>query len=53
VHAHYRDNGAGMSRAASSRMPNANESWTIPLHVIMWTTMIVGVIMAMAVIMMH
>ena len=29
------------------------ESWTIPLHIIMWTVIAVGVIMAMAVVMMH
>jgi hypothetical protein len=31
----------------------SNESWTIPLHVIMWTTISVGLIMAMAVVLMH
>ena len=31
----------------------ATESWTIPLHVIMWTTIVAGLIMAMAVFMMH
>jgi len=30
-----------------------DEAWTIPLHVILWTTFVVGLIMAMAVIMMH
>jgi hypothetical protein len=30
-----------------------NLSWTIPLHVIMWTTIGVGLIMAMAVLLMH
>ena len=34
-------------------MPEPSESWTIPLHIIMWTTIIVGLIMAMAVLMMH
>jgi uncharacterized integral membrane protein len=29
------------------------ETWTIPLHIIMWTTIVVGLIMAMAVVMMH
>jgi hypothetical protein len=28
-------------------------SWTIPLHVIMWTTIGVGLIMAIAVVLMH
>jgi uncharacterized integral membrane protein len=31
----------------------ADETWTIPLQVIMWTTILVGLIMAMAVLMMH
>ena len=30
-----------------------DEAWTIPLHVIIWTTLGVGLIMAMAVILMH
>jgi hypothetical protein len=30
-----------------------NESWTIPLHVIVWTTISVGFIMAMVVLLMH
>jgi hypothetical protein len=30
-----------------------DETWTIPLHIIMWTTIIVGFIMAMVVVMMH
>ena len=31
----------------------ADETWTLPLHIIMWTTILVGLIMAMAVVMMH
>ena len=31
----------------------SDESWTIPLHIIMWTTISVGLIMAMVVVMMH
>jgi hypothetical protein len=30
-----------------------NESWTVPLHVIMWTTFAVGLIMVMAVFLMR
>jgi hypothetical protein len=30
-----------------------DETWTIPFHIIMWTTIAVGLIMAMAVLMMH
>jgi len=29
------------------------DSWTIPFHIIMWTVIVVGLIMAMAVTMMH
>ncbi|CAN5211154.1 hypothetical protein BH11MYX1_BH11MYX1_21160 [soil metagenome] len=29
------------------------EAWTIPFHVIMWTTLLVGLIMVMAVILMN
>ncbi len=31
----------------------SDESWTIPLQVIMWTVIGVGLIMALAVFMMH
>jgi hypothetical protein len=31
----------------------AEDTWTIPLHIIMWTTIVVGFIMALAVLMMH
>jgi hypothetical protein len=34
-------------------MPNQIESWTIPLHVIMWTTIGVGFIMMLVVFLMH
>jgi hypothetical protein len=34
-------------------MAQKNESWTLPLVVIEWTTMVVGLVMAMAVFMMH
>ncbi len=30
-----------------------NESWTIPLHVIMWTNLSVGFIMMLVVFLMH
>jgi hypothetical protein len=29
------------------------EAWTIPFHIIIWTTLLVGLIMVMAVILMH
>ena len=31
----------------------ANESWTIPFHVIMWTNISVGFIMMLVVFLMH
>jgi hypothetical protein len=48
-------NSAGMRRAVRADMADDTErmSWAIPLHVIMWTTITVGVIMAMAVFLMH
>jgi hypothetical protein len=38
---------------ALARAMRSDETWTIPLHVIMWTTISVGLIMALAVIMLH
>lgn len=29
------------------------EAWTIPFHVVIWTTLLVGVVMVMAVVLMH
>jgi len=34
-------------------MAASSESWTIPLHVIMWTVLLAGLVMVMAVILMH
>lgn len=36
---------------AKTKKPS--EAWTIPLHVIMWTAMMVGFIMVFVVFMMH
>lgn len=33
--------------------PPKSQTWTIPFHVIMWTTLLVGLIMVMSVILMH
>jgi len=41
------------ARAARMAHTTYDESWTIPLRVIMWTTIVVGIVMAMAVVMMH
>jgi hypothetical protein len=30
-----------------------NDSWTIPLHVVMWTVILAGLVMAMVVVLMH
>ncbi|HTL38917.1 MAG TPA: hypothetical protein VL326_37555 [Kofleriaceae bacterium] len=43
---------AGTYNAARGGM-RPEETWTIPLHIIMWTTLAVGLIMALAVVMMH
>ena len=37
--------------AVASKQPI--EPWTIPLHVIMWTTLLCGLIMVMVVVLMH
>jgi hypothetical protein len=34
-------------------MATRSEAWTIPFHVIMWTTLLIGLIMAIAVVLMH
>lgn len=47
---------AGTRDAVAQGMAHTSEenlSWTIPLHVIMWTTIAVGLIMALAVFLMH
>lgn len=38
---------------AESRAMRPDESWTIPLQILMWAVIAVGFIMAMAVVMMH
>jgi hypothetical protein len=43
---------AGTQDAPALAM-RSDETWTIPLHVIMWTTIAAGLIMAMAVLMLH
>jgi len=34
-------------------MASSTESWTIPFHVIMWTVLLAGLVMALAVVLMH
>jgi hypothetical protein len=47
----------GTPGAASDRMATKtkrpSEAWTVPLHVIMWTTMTVGFIMTLVVLLMR
>lgn len=40
-------------RPAEGPAMDRTESWTIPLHVIVWTTIAVGFIMAWVVVLMH
>ena len=48
---------AGTRGAAADEMAiktkRPSEAWTIPLHVIMWTTLTVGFIMTFVVLLMH
>jgi hypothetical protein len=37
----------------TSQTKRPNEAWTVPLHVIMWTTITVGFVMALVVLMLH
>jgi hypothetical protein len=48
---HARDSLARTMLQTAAMRPE--ETWTIPLHIIMWTVLAVGLIMAMAVVMMH
>jgi hypothetical protein len=34
-------------------MASSNQSWTVPLHILMWTVITVGFIMMLVVFMMH
>jgi len=36
-----------------TRTKPPSEAWTVPLHVIMWTVMTVGLIMTLVVLLMH
>jgi hypothetical protein len=45
--------GAGTRNARRRYVANKLEAWTIPLHVIMWTTLLCGLIMVLVVVMMH
>jgi hypothetical protein len=37
----------------ATKTKRPSEAWTVPLHVIMWTTMTVGFIMTLVVLLMH
>jgi hypothetical protein len=50
----HRDGTPGAeAREMATRTKRPSEAWTIPLHVIMWTVMTVGFIMALVVLMMR
>lgn len=51
-HLHWHD---GCSKAVMIEDPPRSkfEAWTIPFHVVMWTTLLVGLVMVMAVVLMH
>jgi len=42
-----------LSDAMPTKTKRPSEAWTIPLHVIMWTTLTVGFIMTFVVLLMH
>lgn len=42
-----------MADAGGDAVANKLEAWTIPLHVVMWTTLLCGFIMVLVVLMMH
>lgn len=37
----------------SKRLKRPSEAWTVPLHVVMWSAITVGFIMAVVVVMLH
>jgi len=37
----------------STKIKRPSEAWTVPLHVIVWTAMTVGLIMVFVVLMLH
>lgn len=39
--------------AMATKSDRPSEAWTVPLHVVMWTTMMVGFIMVFVVFLMH
>jgi hypothetical protein len=39
--------------AMATHIKRPSEAWTVPLHVVMWTTITVGFIMGLVVLMMH
>ena len=39
--------------AMATHIKRPSEAWTVPLHVIVWTAITVGFIMALVVLMMH
>jgi len=48
----YGTRAAGAGRM-TTKTKRPSEAWTVPLHVIMWTVLMVGFIMTMVVLLMH
>jgi hypothetical protein len=42
-----------VSADMATKTTRPSEAWTIPLHVVMWTVMTVGLIMVFVVLMLH
>lgn len=50
------ETGTGTPDAEPARMAKiqrVSEAWTVPLHVVVWTAIVVGFIMAVVVLMLH
>jgi len=44
---------AALSNGMATRPNHPSEAWTVPLHIVMWTTITVGFIMVLVVLMLH
>lgn len=44
---------AAPSGPMTSHANHSSEAWTVPLHIVMWTTLTVGFIMVLVVFMLH
>jgi hypothetical protein len=50
---HGRGTTAAGGGAMATHVKRPSEGWTVPLHVVMWTAITVGFIMALVVLMIH